>query len=106
MDKVLLSPPIVFALLLIFLLLCSGRLSRYSRQLPPREHETDAYACGQRGVKNYISPDYSQFFPFAFFFTIMHVLVLAVATAPADALLLPSVFIAVALFLVVIIFKR
>ena len=30
-----------------------------------------------------VQPDYGQFFPFAFFFTILHVVALMVATVPA-----------------------
>ena len=41
-----------------------------------------AYACGEDMKENRVQPNYNQFFPFAFFFTIMHVLALVVATVP------------------------
>lgn len=40
------------------------------------------YACGEDYSNHRVQPDYSQFFPFAFFFTIMHVVALMVATVP------------------------
>jgi NADH:ubiquinone oxidoreductase subunit 3 (subunit A) len=44
-----------------------------------------AYACGEDVAENRVQPDYTQFFPFAFFFTIMHVFALIVATVPGGS---------------------
>jgi NADH:ubiquinone oxidoreductase subunit 3 (subunit A) len=52
-----------------------------------------AYACGEDVAENRVQPDYTQFFPFAFFFTIMHVFALIVATVPGASL--PAVGMAV-----------
>ena len=71
-----------------------------------REHGLEGYACGQRNVRHYVNPDYSQFFPFALFFTIMHVLVLVVATASYEALLLPIIYVASGVLAMIIIFKN
>ena len=56
-------------------------------------------------VASVMSPDYSQFFPYAFFFTIMHVLTLIIATAPVDALTLPLLYVAVGILALLIIFR-
>jgi NADH-quinone oxidoreductase subunit A len=40
------------------------------------------YACGEEFDGYMIQPDYSQFFPFVFFFTILHVVALTIATVP------------------------
>lgn len=106
MEKLILAPPIAFLIFFVIFLACSKGFSRYSRLAVRGEHELDSYACGQRNVQNYVNPDYSQFFPFAFLFTIMHVMVLVVATAPYDAPLLPAVFVASGILSLVIIFKR
>ncbi|MEN6316251.1 MAG: hypothetical protein ABFD25_18630 [Clostridiaceae bacterium] len=106
MGNLISSPPIVFLIFIIIFLVCSKAFSRYSRHGIRGERESDSYACGQRNIQNYINPDYSQFFPFAFLFTIMHVLVLVVATAPYDVPLLPVVFIVSGMLSLVIIFKR
>ena len=79
--------------------------SLYSYRNVQREEGLESYACGQRDVRHYVNPDYRQFFPFAFFFTIMHVLALVVATASFEALLMPIVYIAAGILAMVIIFR-
>lgn len=106
MDKLIIAPPIAFFLFIAIFMTFSKVLSRCSRQGIRRERDLDPYACGQRDVQHYVNPDYSEFFPYAFFFTIMHVLALVIATAPYDALLLPVLFIAFGILCLVIIFKR
>ena len=106
MEKLISSPPIVFLLFTVLFYAGSKLLGRYSSNGVRGERETDSYACGQRDVQHYVNPDYSQFFPFAFLFTIMHVLVLVVATAPYDAPLLPVVVIASGILSLAIIFRR
>jgi NADH-quinone oxidoreductase subunit A len=49
----------------------------------PRGALDKPYAGGESLEKHRVQPDYSQFFPFAFFFTILHVVTLIVATSPA-----------------------
>ncbi|MDD5022346.1 MAG: NADH-quinone oxidoreductase subunit A, partial [Endomicrobiaceae bacterium] len=43
-----------------------------------------AYSCGEEDSEERTKPNYSRFFPFAFFFTIMHVVVLLIATVPLN----------------------
>jgi NADH:ubiquinone oxidoreductase subunit 3 (subunit A) len=83
--QLLLSPPVAFAVLFAAIVAFSS-LSR--RMAFRRKGEGSAgsgaeYACGE-DFKGYMAqPDYSQFFPFAFFFTILHVVALVIATVPA-----------------------
>jgi NADH:ubiquinone oxidoreductase subunit 3 (subunit A) len=100
------SPPVVFLIFVVIFIVSSKVFSLYAPRNVQREHGLDAYACGQRNVQHYVNPDYSQFFPFAFFFTIMHVLALVVATASYEALLLPVVYIASGILAMIIIFKN
>ena len=106
MDALILTPPIAFLIFVLIFFAFSKGFSRYSHVRSGEADGLDSYACGQRDVRNYVNPDYSQFFPFAFLFTIMHVLVLVVATAPYDAPILPVVFIAAGMSCLAIIFKR
>jgi len=106
MEKLIFAPPIVFTIFLGIFMLFSSRISKYSYNSAGKERKSDAYACGQQNVRNYVNPDYSQFFPYAFFYTIMHVLVLVIATAPYDALLLPIVYIAAGILALIIIFRK
>jgi NADH-quinone oxidoreductase subunit A len=83
MNQWLLWPPIAFLLILAAgwgLLRTLGALSAPASQTDGGKRK--AYACGEDMKENRGQPNYSQFFPFAFFFTIMHVLALMVATVP------------------------
>lgn len=78
----LLAPPLAFVLvlcasLLVFFLM--GRLSY--RPQAGNEANPKPYACGEEG-QPLVRPDYGHVFPFAFFFTILHVVALVTATVP------------------------
>lgn len=84
MSHWLLSPPVAFLLILAVALILLRGLSIFScpAQGGAIGGKRKAYACGEDMKENRGQPNYSQFFPFAFFFTIMHVLALVVATVP------------------------
>ena len=106
MQNFLLLPPIAFTIFVLLGFGLSKLMGRYAAGGVESERKLEAYACGQRQVDHHVSPDYSQFFPYAFFFTIMHVLVLMVATAPRDVLLLPLLYVACGVLALRIIFRR
>ena len=106
LEHFLLSPPVAVLLLFAAVYGLDRRLSHYSHRQEHARHEADPYACGQRGVKNYVSPDYSEFYPYAALFTLVHAMVLLVATAPAGTSLLPSVFILLAFAMLYLIFRK
>ena len=88
MDNWLLWSPVVFLVALVGaggLYGLMGTLSLTSAK-PPSGGRTKAYACGEDVADSRVQPDYAQFFPFAFFFTIMHVFALVVATVPGGSL--------------------
>lgn len=81
MNNVLLAPPIAFIILLFFISFFSSLLSKCALRVNrDRRESKKAYACGEEFSEHMIQPDYSQFFPFAFFFTILHVVALMIAT--------------------------
>ena len=106
MEAVFYSPPVIFTLFFLIFLAVSRFLSRYARKGESGVHALDSYACGQRDFENYVNPDYTQFFQYAYVFTIVHVLILVVATAPADASLLPAAYIVSGILAILIIFRR
>ena len=106
MSNIFLSPPIVFIILLFTGLFFSYMVKYLAAPSSPSVRKDESYACGQRNVKHMVSPDYEQFFPFAFFFTIMHVLVLVVATAPKDNITLPLIFVGAGILSLMILFRR
>lgn len=85
MTALLLLPPLSFVVLLVLVVLHARGLSLLgSRKRPAFVPPGTArpYACGEEVPDHRMQPDYAQFFPFAFFFTIMHVVALIVATVP------------------------
>lgn len=73
MNHWLLWPPVVFLLILGAALILLRGMSVFS--FPAKDGaaggKRKAYACGEDMPAGRGQPDYSQFFPFAFFFTIM-----------------------------------
>lgn len=87
MGNVALTPPVVFLEVLIAMTLFTKALSYLSYKVKDRPSGTcKSYACGENVSTNMMQPDYSQFFPFAFFFTVLHVVTLMIATVPVDTL--------------------
>jgi len=85
-NKVLLLPALAFLVVLVIFLIQLFLMSRIAaRGKSDVSGKCKAYACGEDVPDHRINPDYSQFFPFAFFFTIMHVVALVLATVPASA---------------------
>jgi len=84
-EKILLSPPgafIITFLAVVILAKLFGTLASGNRK--DQAEGKKAYAGGEDFKGQFIQPDYSQFFPFAFFFTILHVVALVIATVPAE----------------------
>lgn len=87
LERLLLSPPVVFLVLLAAVGILSWMSGRCAcRKRPQAGDSTKPYACGEDLPSHLIQPDYSQFFPFAFFFTILHVVALVIATVPVETL--------------------
>jgi NADH:ubiquinone oxidoreductase subunit 3 (subunit A) len=83
----MLMPPLAFIIVLIATMLISGLLSRVSFKTRKGEDaSTESYSCGEEGLTPFIQPNYAQFFPFAFFFTILHVTALIITTVPLETL--------------------
>ena len=106
MGSILLSPPMVFLIFLALLLLLSRLAGALSARGADSEVKTQAYACGESNYANMGQPDFTQFFTVAFFFTIMHVIVLIVTTAPAGMSVMAALYIAAALLSLLILFRR
>ncbi|MFB3892325.1 MAG: hypothetical protein ACE15C_09925 [Phycisphaerae bacterium] len=91
------SPPLAFLAVLV----ACGVLYALLRPLRLRNPNAPGglckpYACGEE-PKAEMHPDYGQFFPFAFFFTILHVVALMVTTVPGAQT--TGIFMLAALFL-------
>lgn len=85
MNNFLLSPPVAFIIILLISILMSAISSKLAfKGAKSSSGKLKSYGCGENIENPRLQPEYSQFFPFAFFFTIMHVVVLIIATVPAD----------------------
>ncbi|MDR1726999.1 MAG: hypothetical protein LBT74_03575 [Acidobacteriota bacterium] len=110
-DVYLLLPPIAFLIVFVFVWLQYVGLKMFSagEKWKDEEGKRESYACGHDVKDSRVAPDYSQFFSFAFFFTIMHVVALIVTTFPSgdvEALALGVGYLVSAAVGLFILFKR
>ena len=108
MDNFLFLPPVTFVIILGVVFLQSHLMGKLSARGKETDGKRQSYACGEDVGEHRIQPNYSQFFSFAFFFTIMHVVVLVIATAPVDffASIMAGIYIAAAAVSLLILFRR
>ena len=107
-QQLLVTTPVLFVSFLLLLMLLSVYLKRKADKTPSGKHAFDPYACGQSedAVSQYVNPNFRRMFYLAFFFTIMHVLVMIIATAPKGGTLLPVAYIAVGALAMLILFRK
>ena len=105
MVSIILSPPLVMIIFVLLGLALSYFVATMAATGKEGAGKLESYACGQKNIEHNVSPDYSQFFPYAFFFTIMHVLVLVVTSAPQGVLTLPLLYVAAGVLALLIIFR-
>jgi hypothetical protein len=106
MENFLLLPPVAFIVYLVISSAISGIAKPFGAKGKASEGKEKSYACGQVTEMNKVQPDYREFFPFVFFFTIMHVVVLIIAMMNTTAMWLAIAYIAVALLALRILFRR
>jgi NADH-quinone oxidoreductase subunit A len=110
MNNFIFNPPVVFIILLVFFWGLSIALSRLAFKGKKKASGTEkSYACGEDVPDTLGQPDYSQFFPYAFFFTIAHVATMMVATAPLEtirALVMAAAYIMVVVVGLYILLRR
>ena len=106
MEYFLLLPPVAFIIYLVISAAISGIAKPFGAKGKASEGKEKAYACGQVTEVNKVQPDYREFFPFVFFFTIMHVVVLVIAFMSPGAMWLAVAYIVVALLALRILFRR
>jgi hypothetical protein len=99
-EKYLLTPPVVFILMIILGMVLATIFSFFSYKGKGDKASGKAYACGEDNYDIYAQPDYSYFFPFAYFFTIAHVATLILATIPNVT---PNIFFAAILYIVAVV---
>lgn len=106
MTDILLSPPIAFLFLLLLFLALSHAMRHRAAASGANRQKMEAYSGGMRDVDHRIAPDYGRFYAFTLVFSVMQVMVLALATAPAGALTLPLLYVAGGGLALLIVFRR
>jgi NADH:ubiquinone oxidoreductase subunit 3 (subunit A) len=106
MNNLLLTPPIAFIIFLVLSVLISGVSRLLSAKGKDSVGKNKSYACGEEVSQNKVQPDYSQFFSFAFFFTIMHVVALIIATVPSGFSVMPVIYILAVIVALFMLFRR
>ena len=83
MQNIFLSPPAAFVIVSVVVLVFAAVLTLLAFKSGRRAEDIcKAYACGEDIKNHFVQPDYNKFFPFAFFFTVLHVLALILTTVP------------------------
>ncbi len=80
MKSLILLPPIAFGIYLLVIWLIFKLTSVMSPGTTCTGAKAKPYACGEEFPSAKVEPDYSRFFPFAIFFTLIHVAGLMIAT--------------------------
>lgn len=87
----LLFPPVAFSIFLVIgglIELCGKWLAAKGKTSGGKQSQ---YACGEDVPAQRVQPDYSDFFPFALFFSIIHVTALIMATLPSGNIALMGI---------------
>jgi hypothetical protein len=110
MSALLLVPPVALTILVMVVWVLSGAAGTLSFKRKGERGALDKpYAGGETIERHRVQVDYAQFFPFAFFFTILHVVTLVVATSPArnlEGLAISLIYVMGALLGLWILFRR
>ncbi len=104
--SLLLFPAVAFAIMLLLSWGLSGIASVFAAKGTASRGKERSYACGQDVPQNRIQPDYAEFFPIAFFFTILHVSALTIATSPKGEWVSSVLYAAVILLALRVLFRR
>ena len=106
MGILILSPPITFIIYLLLFLGISAVFKKLAAHGAYSEGKEKSYACGEEMAANQGQPEYSEFFMLAFFFTIIHVIVLVVATDTNGLTLASAVYIGVTVLALFMLLRR
>ncbi len=89
--QIILLPPVAFVIFLLVGLVLMFLGSKMAAQGKSYSGKKAPYACGEDVPAAKVQPDYGSFFPFALFFTIIHVTALIIATIPAGSIALMGI---------------
>ncbi|MBI4979164.1 MAG: hypothetical protein HZC28_16910 [Spirochaetes bacterium] len=102
----LLTPPVAFLIfvVLVYVMFLSGKL--IAAKGSKRDGKDEAYACGEEVKGGHPKVNYFQFFVFAMFFTIIHIVALIFGTATNVPLPLVTIYLAITGLSLIILMRR
>ena len=106
---ILLFPPITFIISLFVIYIFASIFSSFPPKSQPNSEKTKTYACGEDFPSEKVVPNYEEFYPFAIFFTILHVAGLMIATLSSLTVisgLIPVIYILIIAVILLILFIR
>jgi len=110
MKDIFVTPPVIVLFISVLAVLFYWIFSKLSfKSTNNSKGKYKVYACGEEPSDERKRPSYTRFFPFAFFFTIMHVVVLLVATVPLNiksSVLFVLLFILISFISIPILFRE
>jgi NADH:ubiquinone oxidoreductase subunit 3 (subunit A) len=104
-NSLILSPPVVFMILLFTVALLSLLARGLQTRSNPSPGKGEPYACGQEVETGRFQPGFN-FFHIAFIFTILEVVALLLGTATTGALWLTAMIFAVVVLALIILFRK
>ncbi len=107
--EILLYPPVAFLIALSAVYLFAAFFSNWAPKPAHNPEKTKTYACGEDFPSEKVIPGYEEFYPFAIFFTVLHVAGLMLATmaaASAISFAVPLIYVVLIGIILTVLFIR
>ncbi len=107
--EILLSPPFAFIMALIIVIFFGYLIKSFEPKVNKNPEVSKTYACGEDFPSQKISPNYEEFYPYAIFFTILHVaalMLMTLATTSSVSFAIPLIYTIMVILIISILFIR
>jgi len=105
--NILLYPPFAFIIALIVMIFFGAIIKDFEPKTRKSPDSSKTYACGEDFPSEKLNPSYEEFFPWAIFFTVLHIAALVLMTlafTSGISIAVPFVYIVIVLIILTILF--
>lgn len=105
--NILLYPPFAFIISLAIVLLFGKLIKGFEPRFSKSQQSTKTYACGEEFEAKKLSPGYEEFYPYAIFFTVLHVvaiMLMTIAFTSSIPISIPIIYLLVIIVILSILF--
>jgi NADH-quinone oxidoreductase subunit A len=105
--EILLYPPFAFIIALIILFIFAKIIKGFEPKVQKNPETSKTYACGEDVAPQKSTPSYEEFYPYAIFFTVLHVVALMLMTlafATQVPFMVPLIYIIIVMIILSILF--